>query len=137
MIVSGCNGPQSAYDKLAEDFSLETYFVTKSHKKSKKSFNYRNFPPKSTIVRRFTKFRELGTVVDLCSKATGITYPGRKKSARTEEKIAAVSDSVGRSPSKSLRRHNEMTKTFLRTYGSQMKPIFLVSLKTMPTRKIP
>ena len=40
----------------------------------------------------------------LCSKATGGTYSGRKKSARTEENIAAVRDSVGRSPRKSVPR---------------------------------
>jgi len=47
--------------------------------------------------------------VDLCSKATGGTYSGRKKSARTEENIAAVRNSVERSQElgmtrKSLRR---------------------------------
>ena len=40
------------------------------------------------------KFREHGTVVDLCSKAIGGTHSGRKKSGRTEENIAAVRDSV-------------------------------------------
>ena len=54
-----------------------------------------------------TKFREHGTVVDLCSKATGGTYSGRKKSARTEENIAAVRNSVGRSPKKSMRRRSQ------------------------------
>ena len=62
-------------------------------------------------------FREHGTVVDLCSKATGGTYSGRKKSARTEENIAAVRNSVGRSPKKSMRRHSQelrMTRKSLR-----------------------
>ena len=59
------------------------------------------------IVRWVTKFREHGTVVDLCSKATGGTYSGRKKSARTEENIAAVRNSVGRSPKKSVRRRSQ------------------------------
>ena len=95
-------------------FSLETYFATKSYQsvqiQFRKCFHCRNFPPKSTIVSWVTKFREHGTVVDLCSKATGGTYSGRKKSARTEENIAAMC--------------LKMTKTFLRTSGSQMKPIF-------------
>ena len=50
--------------------------------------------------------------MDLCSKATGGTYSGRKKSARTEENIAAVRNSVGRSPKKSVRRcSQELVKT--------------------------
>ena len=80
-------------------FSVEQYFATKSYQsvqiQFRKRYHCRNFPSKSTIVRCVTKFREHGTVVDLCSKATGGTYSGRKKSARTEENIAAVRNSVG------------------------------------------
>ena len=102
-------------------FSLETYFATKSYQsvqiQFRKRFHCRNFPSKSTIVSWVKKFREHGTVVDLCSKATGGTYSGRKKSARTEENIAAVRDSVGRSPRKSVRRRSQelgMTRESLR-----------------------
>ena len=102
-------------------FSLETYFATKSYQsvqiQFRKRFHCRNFPSKSTIVSWIKKFREHGTVVDLCSKATGGTYSGRKKSARTEENIAAVRDSVGRSPRKSVRRRSQelgMTRESLR-----------------------
>ena len=55
--------------------------------------------------------------MDLCSKATGGTYSGRKKSARTEENIAAVRNSVGRSPKTSVRRRSQelgMTRESLR-----------------------
>lgn len=58
-----------------------------------------------------------GTLVNLYSKATGETYSGRKKSARTEENIAAVRNSVGRSPKKSVRRRSQelvMTRESLR-----------------------
>jgi len=91
-------------------FSLETYFATKSYQsvqiQFRKRFHCRNFPSKSTIVSWINKFREHGTVVHLCSKATGGTYSGRK-SSRTEENIAAVRDSVGRSPRKSVRRRSQ------------------------------
>jgi len=75
-------------------FSLETYFATKSYQsvqiQFRKRFHCRNFPSKSTIVSWIKKFREHGTVVHLCSKATGGTYSGRKKSSRTEKNIAAL-----------------------------------------------
>ena len=102
-------------------FSVEQYFATKSYQsvqiQFRKRFHCRNFPSKSTIVRWVMKFREHETVVDLCSKATGGTYSGRKKSARTEENIAAVRNSVGRSPKKSVRRRSQelrMTRESLR-----------------------
>ena len=102
-------------------FFVEQYFATKSYQsvqiQFRKHFLCCNFPSKSTIVRWVTKFREHGTVVDLCSKATGGTYSGRKKSARTEENIAAVRNSVGRSPKKSVRRYSQelgMTRESLR-----------------------
>ena len=102
-------------------FSVEQYFATKSYQsvqiQFRKRFHCRNFPSKSTIVRWVTKFREHGTVVDLSFKVTGGTYSGRKKSARTEENIAAVRNSVGRSPKKSVRRRSQelrMTRESLR-----------------------
>ena len=100
---------------------MEQYFATKSCQsvqiQFRKRFHCRNFPSKSTIVGWVTKFREHGTVVDLCSKATGGTYSGRKKSARTVDNIAAVRNTVGRSPKKSVGRRSQelgMTKESLR-----------------------
>ena len=102
-------------------FSVEQYFATKSYQsvqiQFQKLFHCRNVPSKSTIVRWVTKFREHGTVVDLSSKATGGTYSGRKESARTEENNAAVRNSVGRSPKKSVRGRSQvlgMTRESLR-----------------------
>ena len=102
-------------------FSVEQYFATKSYHsvqiQFRKRFHCRNFLSKSTIVRWVTKFREHGTAVDLCFKATRGTYSGRKKSARTEENIAAVRNSVGHSPKKSVRRRSQelgMTRESLR-----------------------
>ena len=97
-------------------FSVEQYFATKSYQsvqiQFRKRFHYRNFPSKSTIVRWVTKFREYGIVVHLCSKATEGTFSGRKRSARTEENIAPVRNSVGRNPKKSvLRRSQELGMT--------------------------
>jgi len=66
--------------------------------------------------------------VDLCSKTTRETYSGREKSARTEENIAAVRDSVGRSPRKSVCRRSQelgMTRESLRrvlTYDLNLYP---------------
>ena len=45
--------------------------------------------------------------MNLCSKATGETFWGRKKSARTEENIATVRDYVGHSHRKSVRRRSQ------------------------------
>ena len=108
MIVCSFSCPKMCWTIQQKTFSVEQYFATKSYQsvqiQFQKRFHCGNFPSKSMIVRWVTKFREHGTVVDLCSKATGGTYSGRKKSARTEENIAAVKNSVGRSPKKSVRR---------------------------------
>ena len=45
--------------------------------------------------------------MDLRSKATGGTYLGRKKSARTEKNMAGVTDSEGRSPRTLERRRSQ------------------------------
>ena len=121
MIVCSFSCPKNVLDNSAEDILREQYFATKSYQsvqiQFRKRFRCRNFASKSTIVRWVTKLREHGTVVDLCSKATGRIYSGRKKSARTEENIAAVRNSVGRSPKKSVRRRSQelgMTRESLR-----------------------
>ena len=58
------------------------------------------------------QIREHATVVDLCSKPTGGTYSDRKFSARAKETIAAVRDSVGLGPWKSVpRRSQELCMT--------------------------
>ena len=79
---------------------METYFATKSYQSVQIQFRKRihccNFPPKSTIVILVTDFREHGTVLDLCSKATGGNLFRQEK----EKNIAAVRDSVGHSPRK-------------------------------------
>ena len=121
MIVCSFSSPKMCWTIHLKTFSVEQYFATKSYQsvqiQFRKRFHCRNFPLKSTIVRWVTKFREHGTVVDLCSKATRGTYSGRKKCARTEENMAAVRNSVGRSPKKSVRRRSQklgMTRESLR-----------------------
>ena len=47
------------------------------------------------------------TVLNLNAKGKRDTYSGRPKSARSQENIDAIRDSLGRSPRKSLRRHSQ------------------------------
>ena len=123
--------PKMSWTNQQKIFSLEIYFATKSYQSVQiqfwKCFHCRKFPSKSTIVHWVRKFREHGTVVNLCSKATGGPYSGRKKSARTEENITAARDSVICSPRNGPRTHQILTPQIF---------ICGVSSKTMYTREI-
>ena len=91
-------------------FCVETYFETKSFKsvqaRFRREFNFNNYPDKSQIYRWVNKFRTSGTVQKLSSKA-GEVRSGPHLRARTAENVAAVRDSVGRSPKKSIRRRSQ------------------------------
>jgi len=121
MIICSYSCPENVLDKSAEDILPGDLFCDKIIPECTDSVS-KVFPLSQLSIKInncswIKKLREHGTVVHLCSKATGGTHSGRKKSARTEENIAAVRDSVGRSPRKSVRRCSQelgMTRESLR-----------------------
>ena len=92
-------------------FFVETYFETKSfcavQRGFRRKFQCRHYPDKRFIYRSTQKFREHGTVLNLNARGKRDTYSGRPKSARSQENIDAIRDSLGRSPRKSLRRRSQ------------------------------
>lgn len=78
-------------------------------------------PNESTVRRLMKKFEETGSVVDLKS-------PGRRRSARTEQNIEVVRDSVAVSPAKSIRRRSQQ----LRLRCSSVRRILRYDLKCHP-----
>ena len=93
-------------------FIVEAYFRQKSihtaQLQFKERFRCREFPVHSMIYRWVNKFRTHGTVHNLNRKDTSRqSYSGRPKSSRTLHNVAAVRDSVVRSPSKSVRRRSQ------------------------------
>ena len=93
-------------------FIVEAYFRQKSihaaQLQFKERFRCREFPVHSMIYRWVNKFRTHGTVHNLNRKDTSRqSYSGRPKSSRTPHNVAAVRDSVVRSPSKSVRRRSQ------------------------------
>ena len=93
-------------------FIVEAYFRKNSihadQLQFKKRFGCREFLVHSMIYRWVIKFRTHGTVLNLNRKDTNRqSHSGRPKSSRALSKVAAVRDSVDRSPSKSLRRRSQ------------------------------
>ena len=93
-------------------FIVEAYFRQKSihaaQLQFKERFRCREFPVHSMIYRWVNKFRTHGTVHNLNRKDTSRqSYSGRPKSSRTPHNVAAVRDSVVRSPSKFVRRRSQ------------------------------
>ena len=69
----------------------------------------RQVPASLTIRRIIRKFNTAGTV---CDQAKG--HSGRKRTGRSEDNVAAVRESVVRSPRKSVRRLRRQTFTHQR-----------------------
>ena len=92
-------------------FIVEAYFRQKSIHAVQLQFKERfrcEFLVHSMIYRWVNKFRTHGTVHNLNRKDTSRqSYSGRPKSSRTPHNIAAVRNSVVRSPSKSVRRRSQ------------------------------
>ena len=102
MIVCSCSCPKHVLDQSAEDIHPGDLFCESTNSVLK------TFQLSQLILRPILdEFSKI--VVDLCSKATGGTYSGWKK----EENIAAVRDSVGCNPRKSVHKRRQqlgMTK---------------------------
>ena len=93
-------------------FIVEAYFwensIHATQLQFKKRFGCREFPVHSMIYRWVNKFRTHGTVLNLNRKGTNRQpHSGRPKLSRAPSKVAAVRDSVVRSPGKSLRRQSQ------------------------------
>jgi len=93
-------------------FIVEAYFRQKSihtaQLQFKEQFGCREFPVHSMIYRKVNMFRTHGTVHNLNRKETNRqSYSGQLKSSRTPHNVAAVTDSVVHSPSKSVRRQSQ------------------------------
>ena len=92
-------------------FIVETYFRLKSihaaQLQFKERFGCHEFPVHSIIYRWVNKFRTHETVHNNGKDTNRQSHSGRLKSSRTPHNVAAVSDSVARSPSKSVRRQSQ------------------------------
>ena len=93
-------------------FIISTYFRLNSIRDTqlefRKKFGTRDFPVCSLIYAWINKFKAHGTVKNINGKdRLRQTHSGRPKSSRSPPNIAAVQDSVIRSPCKSVRRRSQ------------------------------
>ena len=93
-------------------FIVEAYFSSKSISAAqlqlRKRFDCRDFPGSTIIYKWVNKFRNHGTINNINKKDPNReTHSGRPKSSRASPNVAAVRDSVVRSPSKSVRRRSQ------------------------------
>ena len=89
-------------------FSVKTYYETKSFQiveaRFRRNFSFNKFPNRSQIFKLVKKFETHGTCGD--RRVTGSSPSGPPIAIRTPDNVTRVQESVGRSPSKSLRRQN-------------------------------
>ena len=87
-----------AWSIQEKTFCVETYFETKSfcavQRRFRRKSQCRHYPDKRLIHLWAQKFREHWTVLNVNAKGKRVTYSGRSKSARSEENIDAIRDSV-------------------------------------------
>ena len=93
-------------------FIVEAYFrlnsINAAQSQFKKRFQCRECPAHSLIYSWVHKFRSHGTVNNLNRKDPDRqSHSGRPKSSRSPHNVAAVRESVVRSPSKSVRRRSQ------------------------------
>ena len=89
-----------------EIFCVKTYYETKSFQivqaRFRRKFSFNKFPNRSQIFKLVKKFETHGTCGD--RRVTGSSPSGPPITIRTPDNVTRVQESVGRSPSKSLRR---------------------------------
>ena len=87
-------------------FCVKTYYETKSFQivqaRFRRKFSFNKFPNRSQIFKLVKKFETHGTYGD--RRVTGSSPSGPPITIRTPDNVTRVQESVGRSPSKSLRR---------------------------------
>lgn len=90
---------------------VEWYFELKSivavRARFRQRYRCRDSPRHKCIYAWVKKFRAHGTISNLNAKGNRATHSGRPKTVRTPANIAAVRDSVVRSPRKSIRRRSQ------------------------------
>ena len=86
-----------------------TYYETKSFQivlaRFRRKFSFNKFPNRSQIFKLVKKFETHGTCGD--RRVTGSSPSGPPITVRTPDNVTRVQESVGRSPSKSLRRRSQ------------------------------
>ena len=102
---------QNGFVNSRKNFLCRNLLWTKSFCAAQRRFRWkfqcRHYPDKRSVHRWAQKFREHRTALNLNAKDKRVTYSGRPKSARSQENIDGIRDSVVRSPRKSLRCHSQ------------------------------
>ena len=98
--------PRSMEQKV---FCVKTYYETKSFRivqaRFRRKFSFNQFPNRSQIFKLVKKFKAHGTCGD--RRVAGSSPSGPPITIRTPDNVSRVQESVGRSPSKSLRRRSQ------------------------------
>ena len=118
-----------------KSYIVEKYLKYKSFAKAqndfKRHFHSKDSPSKQLITYWVKKFRKYGTVHNLNVKNPAKeSHSGRPRSVRNQANIDNVSESVGRSPKKSLRRRGQE----LNISRSSLKVILVKDLNMYPYR---
>jgi len=91
-------------------FCVKTYYETKSFQivqaRFRTKFSFNKFPKRSQIFKLFKMFETHGTCGD--RRVTVSSPSGPSITIRTPDNVTRVQESVGRSPSNSLRRSQEL-----------------------------
>ena len=113
-------------------FCVKKYYETKSFKtvqaRFRRQFDFHHYPNKSEIFKIVRNFEAYGTVEDRRKAAQ--SPAGAPITVRTPENVDRVRHSVGRSPSKSLRRRSQQ----LGISCSSVRCILISDLKLYPYR---
>lgn len=121
------------YTNEEKIFCVTLYLESKSYKtvqsKFRQKYDFNNFPSKPLVFYWVKKFQATGSLHNNQTKPT-TPNNGRKKTARTPENVAAVRDSVGRSPKKSIRKRAQL----LGLTRSSVQRILSVDLSLYPYR---
>ena len=90
-------------------FCVKTYYETKSFRivqaRFRRKFSFNQFPNRSQIFKLVKKFEAHGTCGDC--RVAGSSPSGPPITICTPDNVSGVQESVGRSPSKSLRRRSQ------------------------------
>ena len=96
-------------------FCVKTYYETTSFQivqaRFRRKFSFNKFPNRTQIFKLVKKFETHGTCGD--RRVTGSSPSGPPITIRTPDNVTRVQESVGRSPSKSLRRWSQGACTLL------------------------
>ena len=113
-------------------FCVRTYYETKSFKivqaRFRRKFSFNQFPNRSQIFKLVKKFEAHGTCGD--RRVAGSSPSGPPITISTPDNVSRVQESVGRSPSKFLRRRSQE----LGISVSSVRRMLVKDLKLYPYR---